>query len=303
MVVRSLGRAGFDVTLAADRAGSSTALSRFVSDVWVYDNATPQRFWNHLEAFLRHERPDFVFATDEAQLRRLVEAAPRLEPLSTWVNPEFGTLARCFDKRAMCELALALGVPARPCTSANSAEDLPVPGVRHYCHVAAADGRLLAYFQEKLPPAHSRRDAAIGVAGVSVPPSPELRAHCETLTRALSYTGIGCVHFIVDESTGAGAFLQFEARMDGTAALPYRLGLDYPLLAVQLAAYRKARAAGRTDAVRLLPAPPAVDYAPGKRNPLAFDWSDPIPSIHLFWRERLEAPLRRRLAHPRPRLH
>ncbi|MGH8741494.1 MAG: hypothetical protein ACREUN_11305, partial [Burkholderiales bacterium] len=201
-VARSLGRAGFEVILGTEHARSSTALSRFVSDVWVYDNATPQRFYNHLEAFLRNERPDFVFTVGETQLRRLIEAAPRFEPLSTWVNPDFATVARCFDKRDLYELAPALGVPTVPWARFTSAAewrsrardmDYPVvvkrkdsagqvlerkalifrdaaqlesflaalprdqdpgslllqkfaPGARHNCHVAAADGRLLAYF-------------------------------------------------------------------------------------------------------------------------------------------------------------
>jgi biotin carboxylase len=394
-VVRSLGRAGFEVTLGTDQAGSSTALSRFVSDVWLYDNATPQRFCNNLEAFLRSERPDFVFTVGESQLRRLIEAAARFEPLSTWVNPDFATVARCFDKRAMYELAPAVGVPTVPWARFTSAEDwrsralamgypvivkrkdsasqvlerkalilqdpleldafltaLPreqdaaslvlqkfAPGVRHNCHIAAADGQLLAYFQQKVLRTDEPDDTGIGVAGVSVQPSRALRAHCEALTRALRYTGIGCIQFLIDERTGSAAFLEFNARMDSTAALPYRMGIDYPLLGVQLAAYRAARAAGREDAWRLLPSPAPEDYAAGKtyhwlygdlgaclaevragalgpaRLParlldmaalaltshhLTFDLRDPLPSLHMFWRKYLRAPLRRRLPVSRP---
>ena len=394
-VVRSLGRAGFEVTLGTEHARSSTGLSRFVSDVWVYDNATPQRFCNNLEAFLRSERPDFVFTVGESQLRCLIGEAARFEPLSTWVNPEFATVARCFDKRAMYELAPAVGVPAVPWSRFTSAEDwrqqalamgYPVvvkrkdsavqvlarkalvfqdpaqfepflaamqrdpdpaslllqkfaPGARHNCHIAAADGRLLAYFQQKVLRTDEPDDTGIGVAGMSVAPSRALRAHCEALTRALRYTGIGCIQFLLDESSGTAAFLEFNARMDSTAALPYCMGIDYPLLAVQLAAYRAARAAGRDDAGRLLPAPLAQDYAVGKtyhwlqgdlaaclaelragalgptRLParalsmgalaltshhLTFDWRDPLPALHMFWRKYLKARLRRRLPVSRP---
>ncbi|HEX2198298.1 MAG TPA: hypothetical protein VHG88_06735, partial [Burkholderiales bacterium] len=77
--------------------------------------------------------------------------------------------------------------------------------------------------------------------GVSVAPSAALRAYCERLTLGLRYTGIGCIQFLVDED-GAVAFLEFNARMDSTAMLPYRLGYDFPLLALRLADY----AAGRT---------------------------------------------------------
>src|SRR2546426_12772509 len=103
-VVRSLGRAGFEVTLGTDQACSSTGLSRHVADVWVYDNSSPQRFCNHLEAFLRNERPDFVFTLGESQPRQLLEVARRCEALSIWVSPGFETLARGFDKRAMDQL-------------------------------------------------------------------------------------------------------------------------------------------------------------------------------------------------------
>src|SRR5574340_939896 len=113
-VVRSLGRAGFEVTLGTEYARSSTAWSRHVLDVWVYDNSSTQRFQHNLEAFLRSERPDYVFAVGESQLRRIIEVAERLEPLSTWANPDFATIARCFDKRAMYGLASELGVPVMP---------------------------------------------------------------------------------------------------------------------------------------------------------------------------------------------
>jgi biotin carboxylase len=389
-VVRSLGRAGLEVTLGTESARSSTRLSRYICDVWIYDNSSAQRFNNNLEAFLRSERPDYVFTVGESQLRRIMEVAERLEPLSTWANPDFSTVARCFDKCAMYELALRLGVPAMPWTPYTSAENwrerardmgFPVvvkrknsaarvmdrkaliyrsaqefepflaslqrdpdpaslllqkfaPGTRHNCHIGAADGALITYFQQKVLRTDEPDDTGIGVAGVSVPPSPRMRAHCDALTRALRYTGIGCIQFLVDESTGNLAFLEFNARMDSTAALPYRLGLDYPLLAIQLAAYRKACAAGGSDARQILAAPHPSDYPAGKTyhwlhgdlmawvnavrarrataaslaarafqmawlalrsHHLTFDWCDPLPTVHMFWCNFLKNPLRRRL--------
>lgn len=389
-VVRSLGRAGLEVTLGTEYARSSTGFSRYVSDVWVYDGSSTQRFNNSLEAFLRSERPDYVFTVGESQLRRIMDAAHRLEPLSTWANPELSTVARCFDKRAMYELAAQAGVPVMAWTAYTSAEDwrgrardmgYPVvvkrkdsagqvmdrkaliyrsaqefepflaslqrepdpaslvlqkfaPGPRHNCHVGAADGRLIAYFQQKVLRTDEPDDTGIGVAGISVPPSPMLRAHCEALTGALGYTGIGCIQFLVDEPTGSVAFLEFNARMDSTAALPYRIGLDYPLLAIELAAYRKARAAGRGDPRRLLPLPHPDAYPAGRTYHwlhgdllawvnevrsrktgaarlarwgldmawlamrsyhLTFDWRDPLPTIDMFWRKFLKNPLRRRV--------
>ena len=389
-VVRSLGRAGYEVTLGTDQACSSTALSRHVADVWVYDSSSSQRFYNDLEALLRDERPDFVFTIGESQLRGLIERAPRLEPLSTWVNPDFATVGRCFDKHAMYELAHKLGIPTVPWSpftsapewrtaaaavgfpvvvkrkdsagrvqerkvliydSAEAFEDflaiLPrepdrgslllqkfATGVRHNCHVGAAEGKLVAYFQQKVLRTDEPDDTGIGVAGVSIEPWPELRAHCEALTMALGYTGIGCIQFLVDEQTRSVAFLEFNARMDSTAALPYRMGLDYPLLAMELASYRKALNAGRAHAQRLRSEPHPERYPAGityhwlygdvgallselrsgnmrprallwracslawlslRSYHLTFDWRDPLPTLHMFWCQYLKNPLLRRL--------
>jgi hypothetical protein len=254
-VVRSLGRAGFEVTLGTAQARSSTGLSRHVADVWVYDNSSPQRYCNHLEAFLRNERPDFVCTVGESQLRPLIEAAPRLEPLSTWLNPGFETVARCFDKPAMYQLASTLGIASVHGSAAESEAN----GLRHDCHVAAADGKLIAYFHQEMP---------------------SLRVHCEALVKALRYTGVGCIQFLVDERSGSPAFLEFNARMDG-----------FPLLAMRLAVYRKARSAERF----LSPPDPVICAdTPG------FDWRDPLPTLHAWWCKLLNHPLCRRLPIAQP---
>ncbi|HVL35908.1 MAG TPA: hypothetical protein VM489_09595 [Burkholderiales bacterium] len=389
-VVRSLGRAGYEIILGTDQPRGSTALSRYVCDVWTYDNASGPRFCHSVESFLRERRPDFVFTVGETQLRRLIPVGQRLESLAAWANPDFTAVARCFDKRAMYELAASLEVPGMPWTGwtsvagwrrraqefgfpvvvkrKDSAEQVLsrkaliytseaqfesflataegdanpgsfvlqkyAPGVRHNCHVGAADGRLLAYFQQKVLRTDEADDTGIGVAGVSVAPSPALRAYCERLTRALRYTGIGCIQFLVDERNHAVAFLEFNARMDSTAALPYRMGLDFPLLALQLGAYRQARTQGRADAKRLIPSPLPDAYRAGvtyhwlhgdfgaflhqvrggslrgaalarrllgmawlsmRSYHLTFDWRDPLPTAHMFWSRYVVNPLRRRL--------
>jgi len=371
-VVRSLARAGYRVTLGcADRRGG-TRLSRYVSEVWTYDWATPERFYDSLEGYLRRAQPDFVFTVGESQLRRLIPVAKHFEPLSTWVNPEFSTVARCFDKGALYELAPRVGVPTVPWRGFQDAEswrraahDMGFPvvikrrdsaaqlrerkalifktagqldgflatlsgesdaselvlqkyfaGVRHNCHVACADGELIGYFQQKVLSTDELDDTGIGTAGVSVAPWPELRAYCQWLTLALGYTGIGCIQFLVDESSRACAFLEFNARMDSTAALPYHLGYDYPLLAVELARYRRLQglrpagfehpyAVGRTyhwlrgdfgawlDALRhrrlgtTALAAWALDmgWMALRSHHLTFDWRDPLPTAAMYWEQ------------------
>ena len=202
-------------------------------------------------------------------------------------------------------------------------------GKRHNCHVAAASGRIIAYFQQKVLRTDEPDDTGIGVHGVSVAPSAGLRAWCEHLTRALCYTGIGCIQFLVDDD-GTCAFLEFNARMDSTAMLPYRLGYDFPLLALQLADY----AAGRAGC----PAPVSARYRTGRAyhwllgdieawlqcarrgggrpGPLALwaarsawqaatslhlTWEllDPLPTLQLYWHSYARRSIRRLLPQPR----
>ncbi len=203
------------------------------------------------------------------------------------------------------------------------------PGVRHNCHVAFANGRLIAFFQQKVLSTDELDDTGIGTAGISVPPCERLRSHCERLGAALGYTGIGCIQFLVDDDTADVGFLEFNARMDSTAALPYRLGYDYPLLAVRLAQFRRG--------LRPPPEPVTQPYrigetyhwllgdlwafigeARGRRLPpaalaaralrmarlgltshhLTFEWRDPLPTLHMYW-QHFGRRLVRRL-HPAP---
>ena len=386
-VVRSLARAGYAVVLGTDDPVSSTALSRYLSDVWYYESSCVNRFYNQLEGYLRCERPDYVFTVGESQLRRLMRAASRFEPLSTWANTDFAALPGCFDKRALYALTPALGIPTLPwlgfsCAEAwreaasrmgfpvvvkrkdsaaqiqdrkaiicRGAEDLErllgelrgdpeprslmlqkfAPGVRHNCHVAAHGGALVAYFQQKVLRTDEADGTGIGTAGVSVAPSPVLREYCERLLAKLRYTGIGCIQFLVDEPSCAIAFLEFNPRMDSTATLPYRLGYDFPLLAIGIAAARrsggaapaigKPYAAGkkyhwlygdiyawieglrrrRARAGEAMLFAIRVMWAAASSYHLTWDLRDPLPTLHQFWR-RFARPLLRRF-HPRALKH
>ncbi len=311
-VVRSLGRSGHEVTLATDDRRSSTARSRYVSDVWYYGGGSPERFPDQLEARLRSHPTDFVFPVGETALRHLTAAAARLAPLATFIAPEPLTLERCFDKRTINSLASRQGIPTPCWLPYTSAEDwragarrigFPVvvkrkdsaslvcgrkavilrtpgaldlllakveanadaaslilqkfvSGTRHNCHLAAADGHVIAFFQQEVIRTDEPDGTGLGVAGISVAPSAQLREYCERLTRELAYTGIGCIQFLVDEHTGDSNLLEFNARLDSTAALPYRLGYDFPRLAMALAAY--------THGEGSCPAPVVRPYLTGK---------------------------------------
>ena len=382
-VVRSLARAGYEVTLGTDNPNSSTARSRYLSGVWTYESSCPKRFLDVLEAYLVAERPDFVFVVGESQLRRLAGAAERFAPLATWANAPFEVVARCFDKRAMYQLTPTLGIPTLPWRDFSSGQDWPraaaemgypvvvkrkdssaqvqsrkaiilssaaeldaflgearadpdpaslvlqkfAAGKRHNCHVAADGGELIAYFQQKVIRTDELDDTGIGVAGVSVAPDPRLRAWCAGLVSAVGYSGIGCIQFLVDETSGEARFLEFNARMDSTAVLPYQIGYDFPRFAMRIAgARRQGRRAPSSGAYY----PPGKKYhwlygdlyswiesaRHGRCGPaaltgwalriawdacssyhLTWDLLDPLPTLHQFWRYFL-APAVRRFQHP-----
>jgi biotin carboxylase len=378
-VVRSLARAGYEVILGTDDPRSSTALSHYLSDVWVYPANCAKRFLDSLEGYLRSERPDFVFVVGESQLRRLAAAAERFAPLATWANAPFDVVARCFDKRSLYALNPGLGIPTLPWRDFTSADDWhaaaqemgypvvikrkdssaqvrerkalicrspqeldaflaelrsdPDPaslvlqkyaaGKRHNCHIAAADGELIAYFEQKVIRTDELDDTGIGVAGVSVTPSRRLRAWCAALVRAVGYSGIGCIQFLVDDASGEVAFLEFNARMDSTAALPYRLGYDFPRFAMRIAGARRAgqrapasgayyppgkkyhwlygdlyswvEAArrGRLGAGALALWALRIAWDASSSYHLTWDLLDPLPTLHQFSRRFIEPALRR----------
>jgi biotin carboxylase len=383
-VVRSLARAGLRVTLACTEPDSPTRYSRHVSGVWLYDGTRMDRFAAQVEAYLRQHPHDFVFTVGESPLRRLIEAAERLEPLSTWVNPAPATVARCFDKAALYAITPSLGIPTPPWCRYSEPDEwrerarvmgFPVvikrldssahvrdhkaiicrepaelesflatverdpdpgslllqkfhPGRRRNCHVAFADGRLVAYFEQEVLSTDDHDDTGIGTCGISVPPTGRLRGHCEQLGAALRYTGIGCIQFLLDARGGRAGFLEFNARMDSTAALPYRLGYDYPRLAVELAQFRRGKRGPPAAVTRPYPAgvkyhwllgdlwafvgdaragylPPRALAAWAVRmawrcvssHHLTFDWRDPMPTLVMYW-QHLGRRLARRLHVP-----
>lgn len=130
------------------------------------------------------------------------------------------------------------------------------PGHRHNCHFAAVDGHIHTYFEQRVLRTNRRDATGYGVDGISVRPSARLRAHSEALVRALAYTGVGCVQFLVD-GDGQAHFLEMNPRLDATCALPYYCGYDFPHLAVAIARRRHGQAVP-------LPAMPA-NYPAGRR--------------------------------------
>ena len=174
------------------------------------------------------------------------------------------------------------------------------PGVRHNCHFAADGGRIVAFLQQKVLRTDESDGTGIGLEGVTVAPSEKLRAFCERILYRLGYSGIGCLQFLVDDARGEVSLLELNPRLDSTAALACKLGYEFPRLAVEIAS-------------RARPAPLNTPYAVGRRYhwlfgdlnawrqgkiglrtlavaavrgcDLTFDWLDPAPGLHAFWRK------------------
>ncbi|HEX5804645.1 MAG TPA: hypothetical protein VFY24_16645 [Azospira sp.] len=382
VIVRSLARAGYEVTLATGNPLSSTALSSCVSEVWVCEQHGSEQFNRQLECYLRAHQPDFVFVVGESQLRSLVPEAARFAPLAVWVMPAPTTAGRCLDKSAMYALTRQLGIPTldwsefaavdrwrqqaagfgypvvvkhrdssayvrgRKALILNTPESLDsflagclrepkydslllqkfAYGRRHNCHFGAAAGRLVAYFEQAVLRTDELDGTGIGIEGISVPPSPQLRAYCAQLLAALAYNGVGCIQFLVDEARGTAVFLELNPRLDSTVVLPYRLRYDLPRLAVELA----RDGAGHAPSLLNVPYRAGVRYhwlygdllawqqawrqrqrSPGQllawaaRSLLAafgsyhltWDLRDPLPTLHMYWSKLVHAVTRRLSPH------
>ena len=185
------------------------------------------------------------------------------------------------------------------------------PGVRHNCHVAADGGRLVAFLQQKVLRTDEPDGTGIGLEGVTVAPSAELRAYCERILYRLGYSGIGCIQFLVDEASGEVSLLELNPRLDSTAALACKLGYDFPRLAVEIAAHAR-------------PEPLTAPYAIGRHYhwvygdlnawrqgkiglgtlaraalrgcDLTLEWRDPAPCLNLLWRKLVSGMRKYRLA-------
>jgi predicted ATP-grasp superfamily ATP-dependent carboligase len=183
-----------------------------------------------------------------------------------------------------------------------------VRGPRHNCQIAALGGELIAYFENRNLRTDRPDGTGFGVEWVSVEPTLELRRHCEALVRAVDYTGVGLLQFLVEE--GRPYFLELNPRLGMPWELSLRCGLDFATLAVRCA--DKLR-----DPAAALPAVPG-DYAVGKRCHwllgdlvalavaargtlellrrlaatiaswlradfhLAWSWGDPLPTLYLY---------------------
>jgi D-aspartate ligase len=135
-----------------------------------------------------------------------------------------------------------------------------ISGPRRNIAFAARKGVLLAAQQDVAVRTSVIDGTGFSCLAVTTPANPQLVAYTESLTRALDYNGIGLIQFIIDAKTGRTTLLEINPRYGGSAMPPGDTRMDFPRLAVELAACRLGEADGVT-----------VDYPAGRR----------VSSIHL----------------------
>jgi predicted ATP-grasp superfamily ATP-dependent carboligase len=365
-VVRSLGRAGFDVILGREN-DVSEQYSRFCSETWVHPKleGNPEEFGTALDEFVER-RPDVsvVFPIGESPLVFLNRNAGRYSTL-TVVSPAPSTVFTCLDKVSSYDSAKRAGIPVPDWLGARCSADLIAAGreigypciikpngshhfffgkkaivcrsqvdvtsnfhewpegnesliVQRYvesdrpnCHFRAIDGKLVEYFEHMVVRTDRIDETGFEIDGISVRPTAILREYCAALIGELNYTGVGCIQFLVDRGTGTAYFLEINPRLDATCALPYAIGVDFPLYAVNsyladrrptnhingsypegvrihylmgdlqgLAYGLKDRSISPRDAIRWM-------YRIGEsllsaKVHLTFQWTDPLPTVRLY---------------------
>lgn len=107
-------------------------------------------------------------------------------------------------------------------------------GHRRNCHFIARDGRILAYFEQKVLRTDRLDGTGNGMYSTSVYPAPELFHYSARLVEDLQYSGVGTAQFLFQEDTREAHFLEINPRFDATIALPYQCGFDIPLMMLQM---------------------------------------------------------------------
>ena len=107
-------------------------------------------------------------------------------------------------------------------------------GRRHNCDLLADKGELLEYFEMAVLRTNRHDGTGLSVDLVSVPPTPDLREHCQRILARLRYTGPAMIQFLVDEQSGDAQFLEINPRLDAFCGAARFAGCDMPALAARL---------------------------------------------------------------------
>jgi len=309
-IVRSLGRAGYEIVLGRSGKRSFAELSRDVTGTWIHPDLHDRpRFLDALRCRLG-EQPEirYIFPVGDSDLDAIADHHEELRRRCRLVMVAPEVLRLCQEKPRMYELAARAGVPVpetrliegdvgaldaavadiglpvlakRPnsfslvgerkaliCREWGTVEPLRaaarsgpmlvqrwVRGPRHNCQIAALDGEIFAYFENRNLRTDLADGTGFGVEWISVRPSPELRRHCETIASAVSYSGVGLFQFLIEN--GRPFFLELNPRLGMPWELSYRCGLDFAMLALRCADEPRDRGVALSRVPK--------EYAVGKR--------------------------------------
>lgn len=98
-------------------------------------------------------------------------------------------------------------------------------GIRHNYYFAAVEGTLVRGLHAIIDRTDNPDRTGLAVRGRTLPPNGDMAQQTTRLVKALSYTGVGCAQFLVDEETGETSFLEINPRIAGNHALPEYCGL------------------------------------------------------------------------------
>ena len=101
-----------------------------------------------------------------------------------------------------------------------------VTGKRDNIYFAAHQGTVFRYLHAKIERTDQPDGSGLALEGVTIDPCPVLEGYVQKLIKALNYSGIGCVQFLVDEARGQNFLLEINPRIAGNHALPEFAGLD-----------------------------------------------------------------------------
>lgn len=99
-------------------------------------------------------------------------------------------------------------------------------GVRYNRYFLAHRGSILRFVDVKTFRSDRIDGTGLGVSGISTAPLRSLDGPCERLVARLGYSGAGNIQFLVDEASGAIAFLELNPMIGGNHGLAYYCGLD-----------------------------------------------------------------------------
>lgn len=108
-----------------------------------------------------------------------------------------------------------------------------VQGERHNLYFFADDGRINALGQTLALRTDRVDGTGLSVSGMTVRPIPDLVGYCQTIVEHLSYSGAGCMQFIVDHDNRRISFLEHNPRLGAGFAMLYHTGLDLTRLMLQ----------------------------------------------------------------------